>query len=92
MINLNSIALVKVTTLYIDSKLSKILEMVRNATAQDKTGTMTEGVFKVQEVIFKPEFNKDEILSMVNVLESKSTHPVATAIHQFVGDIKINNA
>ena len=185
MINLNTIALVKVTTAYTDSKLSKILEMVQNATAQkaptelfirkfakiytpivvllavliitipyfvvndyvfkdwlyraliflviscpcalvisiplgyfggigaaskngilfkgsnfldiianiqnvvmDKTGTMTEGVFKVQEVVFKPEFNKDEILRMVNALESKSTHPVATAIHEFVGEIK----
>jgi Cd2+/Zn2+-exporting ATPase len=28
----------------------------------DKTGTMTEGVFKVQEVDFNNEFNKDEIL------------------------------
>ncbi len=184
MINLNTIALVKVTTAYTDSKLSKILEMVQNATAQkaptelfirkfakiytpivvllavlivvipyfvindyvfrdwlyralvflviscpcalvisiplgyfggigaaskngilfkgsnfldiianiqnvvmDKTGTMTEGVFKVQEVAFKPEFDKDKILTMVNALESKSTHPVATAIHQFVGNI-----
>ena len=53
----------------------------------DKTGTMTEGVFKVQEVNLKPDFNRDEILKMVNALESQSTHPVATAIHQFVGDI-----
>jgi Cd2+/Zn2+-exporting ATPase len=53
----------------------------------DKTGTMTEGVFKVQEVSMSPEFNKEEILQMVNVLESKSTHPVATAIHNYVGDI-----
>ena len=184
MINMNSIALVKVNTAYEDSKLSKILELVQNATAQkaptelfirkfakvytpivvllaigicllpyffvsdyqfrdwlyrsliflviscpcalvisiplgyfggigaasrngilfkgsnfldsiaeiqnvvmDKTGTMTEGVFKVQEVSITPEFNKDEILQMVNVLESKSTHPVATAIHNYVGDI-----
>ncbi|WP_408731981.1 heavy metal translocating P-type ATPase [Chryseobacterium sp.] len=184
MINMNSIALVKVNTAYEDSKLSKILELVQNATAQkaptelfirkfakvytpivvflaigicllpyffvsdyqfrdwlyraliflviscpcalvisiplgyfggigaasrngilfkgsnfldsiaeiqnvvmDKTGTMTEGVFKVQEVSISPEFNKDEILQMVNVLESKSTHPVATAIHNYVGDI-----
>ncbi|CAD6366444.1 heavy metal translocating P-type ATPase [Shewanella putrefaciens] len=61
----------------------------------DKTGTMTEGVFKVQEVNLNPEFNRDEILKMVNALESQSTHPVATAIHQFVGDIdstiKLNN-
>lgn len=184
MINMNSIALVKITTAYEDSKLSKILELVQNATAQkaptelfirkfakvytpivvflaiaicllpyffvsdyqfrewlykaliflviscpcalvisiplgyfggigaasrngilfkgsnfldsiaeiqnvvmDKTGTMTEGVFKVQEVSISPEFNKNEILQMVNVLESKSTHPVATAIHNYVGDI-----
>ncbi|MFN3852145.1 MAG: heavy metal translocating P-type ATPase [Spirosomataceae bacterium] len=184
MINLNTVSQVKVTTAYKDSKLSKILELVQNATAQkaptelfirkfakiytpivvvlailitvlpyffaenyefnqwlyralvflviscpcalvisiplgyfggigaaskngilfkgsnfldiianiqnvvmDKTGTMTEGVFNVQEVIIKQDFNKDEILKMVNALESQSTHPVATAIHNFVGNI-----
>jgi len=184
MINLNSVCQVKVTTAYTDSKLSKILEMVQDATAKkaptelfirkfakiytpivvalaiaicvlpmffvenyqfndwlyraliflviscpcalvisiplgyfggigaaskngilfkgsnfldvmatvqnvvmDKTGTMTEGVFKVQEVVFNSDLNKDEILQMVNALESQSTHPVATAIHQFVGNI-----
>ncbi|MBL0326092.1 MAG: cadmium-translocating P-type ATPase [Cytophagaceae bacterium] len=187
MINLNTVAQVKVTTAYTDSKLSKILELVQNATAQkaptelfirkfakiytpivvalailitalpyffvdnyvfsqwlyralvflviscpcalvisiplgyfggigsasrngilfkgsnfldiianiqnvvmDKTGTMTEGVFKVQEVILKPEFNKDEILQIVNALESQSTHPVATAIHNYVGQVDSN--
>ncbi len=187
MINLNTVAQIKVTTTYTDSKLSKILELVQNATAQkaptelfirkfakiytpivvllailicvvpmlfvdnyvfsqwlyralvflviscpcalvisiplgyfggigaaskngilfkgsnfldiiatiqnvvmDKTGTMTEGVFKVQEVIVKPEFNKDEILQMVNALESQSTHPVATAIHNYVGKVDAN--
>jgi Cd2+/Zn2+-exporting ATPase len=34
MINLNSVAQVRVTTLYTDSKLSKILEMVQDATAK----------------------------------------------------------
>jgi Cd2+/Zn2+-exporting ATPase len=184
MINLNTISQVKVTTAYKDSKLSKILELVQNATAQkaptelfirkfakvytpivvflavgitllpyffvedyqfrdwlyraliflviscpcalvisiplgyfggigagsrngilfkgsnfldvlaniqnvvmDKTGTMTEGVFKVQEVDFKSEFDKNEILKFVNALESKSSHPVATAIHEYVGEI-----
>ncbi|SNR38035.1 heavy metal translocating P-type ATPase [Flavobacterium sp. ov086] len=53
----------------------------------DKTGTMTEGVFKVQEVIIGDNFDKDEILKLVNVLESQSTHPVATAIHNHVGKI-----
>lgn len=187
MINLNTVAQVKVTTAYTDSKLSKILELVQNATAQkaptelfirkfakiytpivvllavlitalpylfvekyvfsqwlyralvflviscpcalvisiplgyfggigaaskngilfkgsnfldiianiqnvvmDKTGTMTEGVFKVQEVILKPEFIKEEIMQMVNALESQSTHPVATAIHNYVGKVDSN--
>ena len=53
----------------------------------DKTGTMTEGVFKVQEVIISEDFDKEEILKLVNVLESQSTHPVATAIHNHVGKI-----
>ncbi|MEN9440450.1 MAG: cadmium-translocating P-type ATPase [Bacteroidota bacterium] len=184
MINLNTVTQVKVTTAYNDSKLSKILELVQNATAQkaptelfirkfakiytpivvllailittlpyffvenyefsewlyraliflviscpcalvisiplgyfggigagskngilfkgsnfldtlaniqnvvmDKTGTMTEGVFKVQEVELNSTFNRDEILQMVNALENQSTHPVATAIHEYVGDI-----
>ena len=191
MINLNTVSQVKVTTAYTDSKLSKILELVQNATSQkaptelfirkfakiytpivvflaiaiclvpyffvtdyqfkewlykalvflviscpcalvisiplgyfggigaasrngilfkgsnfldalsniqnvvmDKTGTMTEGVFKVQEVVFDPSFNKDEILQMVNILESHSTHPVATAIHEYVGkpdNIRLEN-
>ncbi|GAA6767343.1 heavy metal translocating P-type ATPase [Flavobacterium sp. CGRL1] len=61
----------------------------------DKTGTMTEGVFKVQEVIIKPDFDKEEILKFVNALEGKSTHPVATAIHNHIGiidsSIELNN-
>jgi Zn2+/Cd2+-exporting ATPase len=184
MINLNAVSQVKVTTAYADSKLSKILELVQNATAQkaptelfirkfakiytpivvalaiaitalpyflvdnyvfsqwlyralvflviscpcalvisiplgyfggigaaskngilfkgsnfldiiasiqnvvmDKTGTMTEGVFKVQEVAINTAFDKDQILHMVNAIEGQSTHPVATAIHQYLGKV-----
>ena len=187
MINLTTVAQVKVTTAYTDSKLSKILELVQNATAQkaptelfirkfakiytpivvllailitalpyffvenyvfsqwlyralvflviscpcalvisiplgyfggigaaskngilvkgsnfldvlasiqnvvmDKTGTMTEGVFKVQEVVFDKAFDEKEILEMVNALESHSSHPVATAIQEYVGDVNHN--
>jgi Cd2+/Zn2+-exporting ATPase len=73
-------------------KGSNFLDLLANIqnVVMDKTGTMTEGVFKVQEVVFKPEFNKMEIMEMVNALESKSTHPVATAIHDFVGKVDSN--
>ncbi|TGN18838.1 heavy metal translocating P-type ATPase [Leptospira idonii] len=56
----------------------------------DKTGTMTKGVFKVQEIVFNKEFDQIEILQMVNVLESYSNHPVATAILEFMGIINNN--
>jgi len=184
MINLNSVSTVKINTEYKDSKLSKILEMVQNATSQkaptelfirkfakiytpivvflaigiallpyffvehyifrdwlyraliflviscpcalvisiplgyfggigagsrhgilfkggnfldalakiqnvvmDKTGTMTEGVFKVQEVKFEPGINQEAIMKYLNLLESKSTHPIATAIQEYAGKI-----
>lgn len=184
MINLNTVVQVRITTAYTDSKLSRILELVQNATAQkaptelfirkfakiytpivvilaificfvpyffltdyilsqwlyralvflviscpcalvisiplgyfggigaasrngilfkggnfldtlaniqnvvmDKTGTMTEGVFRVQAVVIHSDFNTVEILQMINALEGKSTHPVATAIHEYVGNI-----
>lgn len=51
----------------------------------DKTGTLTQGVFEVQDIFIKNEFNQDQILQYLNLLESKSTHPIATAIHNFVG-------
>lgn len=184
MINMNTVSLVKVTTAYQDSKLSKILELVQNATSQkaptelfirkfakiytpivvllaiaicllpyffvgqyvfsdwlyrslvflviscpcalvisiplgyfggigaasrngilfkgsnfldamaaiqnvvmDKTGTMTEGVFKVQEVRLEPDFDEATILRLVNKIESHSSHPVATAIREYAGEV-----
>ncbi|UFH30915.1 cadmium-translocating P-type ATPase [Chryseobacterium sp. C-71] len=68
------------------SNFLDILANIQNV-VMDKTGTMTEGVFKVQEVHFNKEFNQEKILKFVNVLESQSTHPVATAIHEFVGEV-----
>ena len=50
----------------------------------DKTGTMTKGVFKVQEV--KPiGIDAKELARLTAALESKSTHPVATAIIEYAG-------
>nr|WP_257667614.1 heavy metal translocating P-type ATPase [Parapedobacter tibetensis] len=53
----------------------------------DKTGTLTKGVFKVQEVLMEEGFDQQEMLQLVNALESNSTHPVATAIHEYVGQV-----
>lgn len=50
----------------------------------DKTGTLTKGVFKVQEV--KPVgIEATELARLTGALESKSTHPVATAILEYAG-------
>ncbi|GAB3742674.1 heavy metal translocating P-type ATPase [Spirosoma lituiforme] len=50
----------------------------------DKTGTLTKGVFKVQEV--KPvSIDAKELARLTAALESKSTHPVATAIIEYAG-------
>ena len=72
--------------LFKGSNFLDVMATVQNV-VMDKTGTMTEGVFKVQEVVFNSDFNAADILQLVNALESQSTHPVATAIHQFVGKI-----
>ena len=48
----------------------------------DKTGTLTKGVFKVQDV--KPVgLDAPELARLTAALESKSTHPVATAIIEY---------
>lgn len=72
--------------LFKGSNFLDVLANIQNV-VMDKTGTLTEGVFKVQEAVFKNEVDKDEILKLVNALESKSSHPVATAIHEYAGEI-----
>jgi Cd2+/Zn2+-exporting ATPase len=75
--------------LFKGSNFLDALASIQNV-VMDKTGTMTEGVFKVQEVVFDSEFDKNEILQMVNALESHSTHPIATAIQQYAGAVNSN--
>lgn len=47
--------------------------------ALDKTGTLTEGVFSVQDVHCYGR-EKDYIISLASALERNSSHPIATAI------------
>lgn len=45
----------------------------------DKTGTLTKGVFKVQKVV-AVDVSEADLVKWVASLETKSTHPVGTAI------------
>jgi len=56
-----------------------------NAVVMDKTGTLTKGVFKVQEVVFK-DIDEKELVRLAAVLEKNSTHPVAKAVVEYAGD------
>lgn len=73
-------------------KGSNYLDTIANIQhiVMDKTGTMTEGVFKVQEVNFKTDIDSNLMLQYVNAVESQSTHPIATAIHDYVGEVDPN--
>lgn len=55
----------------------------------DKTGTLTKGVFKVQQVV--SELDKEEFLRLTASLESVSTHPVARAVIEYQKDKKIED-
>lgn len=46
----------------------------------DKTGTLTEGKFKVSEIVSLSEMSKDEIIEKIAYCESKSSHIIARAI------------
>jgi Cd2+/Zn2+-exporting ATPase len=55
-----------------------------NTVVMDKTGTLTKGVFKVQNVVAK-NISSDELIKLAAALEKHSTHPVAKAIVDFAG-------
>lgn len=62
-----------------------------NMVVMDKTGTLTKGVFKVQEVkSFKGD--EKEWLPIAAALEAKSTHPVAQAVVAHAGDAGKNTS
>ncbi|AHM59634.1 heavy metal translocating P-type ATPase [Flammeovirgaceae bacterium 311] len=50
----------------------------------DKTGTLTKGVFKVQQVV-SPQMEADELAALAAALEKYSTHPVAKAVTDYAG-------
>jgi Zn2+/Cd2+-exporting ATPase len=55
-----------------------------NTVVMDKTGTLTEGVFKVQEIITK-DIEEPYLVKLAAAIESQSTHPIATAVVEHAG-------
>ncbi|MEO5777337.1 MAG: heavy metal translocating P-type ATPase [Flavobacterium sp.] len=55
-----------------------------NVVVMDKTGTLTEGVFKVQE-IKTAEITEKELIKLAAAIESQSTHPIALAVVDHAG-------
>ena len=51
----------------------------------DKTGTLTEGVFEVQDVSLENGTVKEELLRYAALAESRSNHPIASAIRRAWG-------
>lgn len=68
-------------------KGSNYLELMTkiNTIVLDKTGTLTEGVFKVKEIV-TTETEKTEFIKILAAVESKSTHPIAKAIAEYAKD------
>lgn len=50
----------------------------------DKTGTLTEGVFKVQEIVSK-DIDEAELVKLASAIESQSTHPIGIAVVEYAG-------
>ncbi|WP_281322021.1 heavy metal translocating P-type ATPase [Flavobacterium aestivum] len=55
----------------------------------DKTGTLTKGVFKVQKVV-PVGIPEEDLVQYTAALESKSTHPVGTAIVEYSKSLNEN--
>jgi Zn2+/Cd2+-exporting ATPase len=56
-----------------------------NTVVLDKTGTLTQGVFKVQKVVAN-KISNEELIALTASLEKHSTHPIAKAVADFAGN------
>jgi len=57
-----------------------------NTVVMDKTGTLTKGVFKVQQVV-PNNISKEELIKLTSALEQNSTHPIAKAVTEYAKGI-----
>ncbi|WP_456420642.1 heavy metal translocating P-type ATPase [Lutibacter sp.] len=65
-------------------KGSNFLELLTkvDTVVMDKTGTLTKGVFEVQNIVSE-NFDKELLVNLTAVLEANSTHPIADAIAKY---------
>jgi Cd2+/Zn2+-exporting ATPase len=56
-----------------------------NTIVMDKTGTITKGVFKVQQVVVNG-LDEKELVKLTAALEKNSTHPIAKAVADYAGE------
>lgn len=54
-----------------------------NTVVMDKTGTVTKGVFKIQDLVIDQIFTKAEFMKYLIAIEEQSTHPIAKAILEY---------
>lgn len=54
-----------------------------NTVVMDKTGTVTQGVFKIKQIENKSGFSEDELMNYLTAIEAQSTHPIATAVSEY---------
>lgn len=59
-----------------------------NTVVMDKTGTLTQGVFKVQKVV-AVSTDRERMLGYACALERYSTHPVAKAVVEYCADLNL---
>lgn len=72
-------------------KGSNYLEAITkvNTVVMDKTGTLTQGVFKVQKVVPGNHLLETDLLNIVASVETQSTHPIAKAIVEYANQQNI---
>lgn len=69
-------------------KKSEILENANkiDVIVFDKTGTLTYGNLRISKVINNSSYSNNSLLEIVSSLESKSTHPIASAFKSYASD------
>lgn len=75
-------------------KGSNYLEAITriNTVVMDKTGTLTQGVFDVQQIVPAYGTTEDYLLEIISAVETQSNHPIAKAIVRYAEERNIKLA